>query len=160
MRLSEMPKQPATLAIVFAIALAAVGCSDSPEVVDFSCRWREPTPRSTDTLSADAQVVDGRLVALRLESRTGVIPDGAPGVCRYDLHGKRFEHDIASDGGLRLRFLNEQGEGIGYLDYRIEDNRLTIENIERSDCAVGRILLPIEMSLSPGRCRVGLSEAR
>jgi hypothetical protein len=145
---------------LIALTLAVAGCNDSPKVVDFFCRWHEPAPRAADAIIANARVVVDRLVALRLVSRTGVIPDGAPGVCLYDLHDRRFEHGTADDGGLRLRFLNERGEGMSYLDYRVADDRLTIENIEHSGCVAGRLLLPIEMTLSSERCRIGRAAVR
>ncbi|TXH74157.1 MAG: hypothetical protein E6Q88_04615 [Lysobacteraceae bacterium] len=153
-----MPRNFQLLSI--ATTLAVAGCTGSPKVAEFSCRWHEPAPRAKDAMIANARVVDGRLVALHLVSKTGVIPDGAPGVCIYDLHDLRFEHGNADDGGLRLRFLNERGEGISYLDYRVADDRLTIENIEQSGCFAGRILLPIEMTLSSERCRIGRAAVR
>lgn len=141
-------------AFLVAIAATSTGC-EHPNAEHISCNWRGAGQFSEYATDADARLSDGRLTALRIVSKVGVIADGSGGTCVYDLQGQRFEHVIGDDGMPRLRFVNDRNEGTGYLDYRLSGDRLIVITVSSYACAQGRLVLPIDMSSDPGTCKVG-----
>lgn len=141
-------------AFLVAIAAASTGC-EHPNAEHFSCNWRGAGQFAEYATDADARLSDGRLTALRIVSKVGVIPDRSEGTCVYDLRGKRFEHVIGDDGLPRLRFINERNEGTGYLDYHVSGDRLIVMSVSSYACAQGRLEFPIDMSSDPDTCQVG-----
>ena len=142
-------------AFLIAVAAASTGCVQHASTADVSCSWRGAGQFAEYATDAQARLSDGRLTALRIASKVGVIPDGPGGTCVYDLHGQCFEHRTGDDGILRLRFVNDRNEGTGYLDYRVSGDRLIVVNVSSYVCAEGRLEFPIEMSSDPDACQVG-----
>ncbi len=93
-------------ALLAAIAAASTGCMKHPDAAHFYCNWRGTGQFAEYATDAHARLSDGRLTALRIVSKVGVIPDRSKGICIYDLRDKRFEHVIGDDGLPRLRFVN------------------------------------------------------
>lgn len=96
-----------------------------------------------------------RLIALRIASTAGTIPDSLGGTCLYELPQERIEYISDDASNKRLRLIDERNQGIGHVHYRVIGDRLIIESIDAYACEAGRIELPIDMGPSPGDCRVG-----
>ena len=141
------------------LLLALAGCNRAP-IQRYDCEWLGQGQWNAYSTKATATIIDRRLQSLRIVSTSGVVPDGAPGTCIYDLHGRSFEHARDFDGLPRLRMLNNRGEGIGYLDYAIDDGTLRIMNIEQPGCETGFITFPIELRPGSPDCVVGPPEMR
>lgn len=138
-----------------AIASASTGCMERFNTAYFYCNWRGSGQFAEYATDAQARLSDGRLTALRIVSKVGVIADASGGTCVYDLREQRFEHVIGDDGMPRLRFVNDGNEGTGYLDYRVSGDRLTVITVSSYACAQGRLEFPIDMSSDPDACEVG-----
>lgn len=146
---------PIRTMLLIMIATASNGCVERPSTVDMSCDWQGAGQFAEYATDAHASLLDGRLTALRIVSKVGVIPDRSEGTCVYDLREKRFEHVIGDDGLPRLRFVNDRNEGTGYLDYRVSGDRLIVITVSSYACAQGRLEFPIDMSSDPDTCEVG-----
>ncbi len=150
---SELRHMRLHITFTMALLLTLAGC-DEAATQRYDCEWQGRGQWDAYSTTAMATVSDGRLQSLRIVSTSGVIPDDAR-TCGYDLHGRSFEYVRDDDGLLQLRMLNNRGEGIGYLDYAIDDGTLRIMGIDHPDCETGRITFPIELRTDPSDCVVG-----
>jgi hypothetical protein len=146
--------------VAIAIVLLLAGCSTARHEDTFSCRWQGASEFAAWATDAQARIADGKLVALHIASTTGTIPDGTGGTCVYDLGARRFQRVVGAAGEARLRMVNARGEGIGYLDYAIEGDALTIRQLDEYACRAGWVELPITMTRDANACRVGHFPAR
>ena len=146
--------------VALAIGLLLAGCSTARHEDTFSCRWQGAGQFAAWATDARARIADGKLVALHIVSTTGTIPDGMGGTCVYDLGVRRFQHVVGAAGEPRLRIVNARGEGIGYLDYAIEGDALTIRQLDGYVCPKGWVELPITMTRDADACLVGDFPAR
>ena len=154
-RLNRLDLSPVPLRLS-AILLAAslVGCAPSPREQRFGCHWHDTDAFAVRATEVDAKTIDGRLVALRIESTTGGFTERPGGTCVYDLRERRFQHVVGAQGEPRLRIVNARGEGTGYVDYQTDDATLTIDGLDELTCAAGGIELPITMTRDPDACRI------
>jgi hypothetical protein len=141
--------------VLFASACALPGCGLASRDRTFLCEWRGTGVFSKYATQAEAKMLGDRLIALHITSTVDTIPDRRAGTCAYTLPQDRVEFISDDDSNKRLRLIDDRNQGIGYIRYRVADDKLIIESVEAYACEAGRIELPINMGPSPGDCLVG-----